>query len=232
VYIGLMAKKGQKLRTSRRTEQPEETLVLLKRELRRRGMSDEEIDATIRKKRRRKVLEFNLVKARHLMPHEINSPLPKPSVKQRNRETRPGTSHELCTVEFAADRLKLHRKTVLRFIRDGRLRARRIGKSYRILRNDLEEFAGIPVPAESPASDAWVTSIVDVPGVDPQVAQRWARMIPAALNSRFGHGNTRAEIVYEVERAHLKIIFVGAPAETETLLGTIRVWLEQLKPTS
>src|SRR5436190_13703863 len=91
---------------------PPESVDLLKKELRRRGMTEAEIEATLRKKNRRKVLEFNIVTSRHLLPHEINSPLRKPK----------GTSQELCTVHFAAERLKLHPKTVLRFIREGRLK--------------------------------------------------------------------------------------------------------------
>src|SRR5262245_37744597 len=132
-----MAKQSKKSRSSYSGQQPEEGIVLLKKELRRRGMTDAEIEATLRKKRRRKKLEFNIVKSRHLMPHEINSPLAKPksrAVQPRSREPRLQYGDELCTVHFAADRLKLHPKTVQRLIREGRLRATRIGKSYRIRR--------------------------------------------------------------------------------------------------
>lgn len=46
-----------------------------------------------------------------------------------------------------------------------------------------------------------------------------------------GQGSTvRAEIIYEPERAHLKIVVVGAPSDTVHLLSLIRVWLEQLEP--
>jgi excisionase family DNA binding protein len=38
----------------------------------------------------------------------------------------------LVTVEQAAEELKLHPKTVLRYIHEGRLEATRIGKAYRI----------------------------------------------------------------------------------------------------
>jgi excisionase family DNA binding protein len=57
-------------------------------------------------------------------------------------------SEELCTVGFAATQLKLHPKTILRFIREGRLRATRVGKAFRILRADLDAFAGIPQRGE------------------------------------------------------------------------------------
>jgi len=137
---------------------------------------------------------------------------------------------ELCTVDFAAERLQLHPKTVLRFIRAGRLRATRVGKSYRIVRADLDSFAGIPAQAPAPSAQAWVTTIVDVPGVGPELAQRWARQLPSALQSKpRDRPPLRADLIYEPERAHLKIIVIGAPAESVALLSLIRVWLEQLR---
>src|SRR3954464_6264237 len=88
-------------------------------------------------------------------------------------------SEEVYTVEHAAERLKLHPKTVLRFIRDGRLRATRLGKSYRILRSDLETLAGA-APARSDGVSARVTAIVDLDGLDDQRAQRLSVLLSSA----------------------------------------------------
>jgi excisionase family DNA binding protein len=215
--------------------EPQESLVLLKKELQRRGMTDSEIESTLRKKRRRKVLEFNVVKSRHLMPHEINSPARKrkpPAAKPHDREPRHHASSELFTVHFAAQRLKLHPKTVLRFIREGRLRATRIGKSYRILRGDLEAFAGLPISTEPPAPEASVTSIIDVPGVGPELAQKWARTIPAVLYSRVGNGpHLHAEVMYEADRSHLKIVLLGAPDDMAKMISMIRTMIEHSRTT-
>lgn len=52
-------------------------------------------------------------------------------------------SQTFFTVDQVADRLGLHPKTVLRLIAAERLRATKIGKSYRILRGDLDAFAGV-----------------------------------------------------------------------------------------
>jgi excisionase family DNA binding protein len=143
--------------------------------------------------------------------------------------SRVRTGEELCTVEFAAERLKLHPKTVLRFIRAGKLRASRPGKAYRILRSDLEAFAGVPDAAPQAVPDARVTCIVDVPDVGPQLAQKWQRAVPAALQARSaGSIPLRVDIVYEPERSHLKIVAVGDPGDVLYLLSLIRVWLEQL----
>ena len=138
-------------------------------------------------------------------------------------------SGELCTVDFAAERLKLHPKTVLRYIHEGRLKATRIGKAYRILRADIEALAGQPAPAERSSDDAWVTCIVDIPGTGPELAQKWARTLPAVLQGRRGGGPPlRADVIYEPDRSHLKIVVVGSPNDTVELMLVIRAWLDQL----
>lgn len=145
--------------------------------------------------------------------------------------TRPA-AEELRTVDDAAQLLKLHPKTVLRFIRRGRLPATRVGKAYRIRRADLDALAGIPASPSPTPADAWATSIVDVPGVGPELAQKWARTVTSALNARkrTGGPQMRVDVVYEPERSHLKIVFVGSPGDAARLLGLVPVWLEQLRP--
>jgi hypothetical protein len=41
-------------------------------------------------------------------------------------------------------------------------------------------------------------------------------------------GDVHAEVIHDAETAQLKIIIVGAIAETRSLLGLLQVWLEQL----
>lgn len=138
---------------------------------------------------------------------------------------------ELCTAAFAARHLKLHVKTVLRFIREGRLRATRVGRGYRIVRSDLETFAGVSADAHAFVDDTSVTSIVDIPRVEPDLAQKWARTVTAALNApRPGGRPLRADVIYDTDRSLLKIIIVGGPHETLKLLGLVQVWLDQLRP--
>ena len=66
-------------------------------------------------------------------------------------------SGSLYTVEQAAERLKLHPKTVLRMIREGRLKAARIGKAYRIAGDDLDAVAGVARAEAREASDTRAT---------------------------------------------------------------------------
>jgi excisionase family DNA binding protein len=154
-----------------------------------------------------------------------------PVKKRRSKlEHPPRVSDELCTVHFAAEQLKLHRKTILRFIREGRLPAVRVGKSYRIKRSDLQTLAGLPAQHDIPAPSPSVTSIIDIPGVGPELARKWASTVTSALNARpRDSAPMRAEVLYESERSHLKIIVIGAPSDTVHLLSMIRIWLEQLR---
>jgi len=45
---------------------------------------------------------------------------------------------EILTPEQAADYLQVNRETIYRYIRDGRLTASRIGRSYRIRKQSVE----------------------------------------------------------------------------------------------
>ena len=136
-------------------------------------------------------------------------------------------SEELYTVEFAAQRLKLHPTTILRFIRDGRLAAAKVGKSYRILRSELDKLAGAPVRPGSLLGGARVTSIVDVAGVDAERARRLGAMTTAALSARSHTGaSMRADVIHDPDASHLKIVLVGPPNDTATLLGLLQIWLD------
>ena len=134
-------------------------------------------------------------------------------------------SEEVYTVEQFAERLKLHPKTVLRFIRDGRLRAVKVGKSYRILRSDLEAMTGV-VRGDAPSA-ARVTSIVDIPDVDADLAQRLARQLPAM---RMGQTTPAApmslDVAYDPARRHLKVVIVGSPDDTAAMLKMLKVLTE------
>jgi excisionase family DNA binding protein len=119
------------------------------------------------------------------------------------------------SVEQVAGMLGLHVKTVRGYVRDGRLKAVRIGRQYRIAAADLEEFTGHSVPAS-----AWetarrrrhveVSSIVQIDAISPAAMSRLATTVMAAVAGRSAEdAPLRIETVYDEERASLKIILVG-----------------------
>jgi excisionase family DNA binding protein len=130
-------------------------------------------------------------------------------------------TEELYTVDAAAERLKLHNKTVLRFIREGRLRATKVGKQYRILRSDLYAFAGVVQSAQE-AATARVTAVIDVAGVDDALLRRLTSVL---LGARIG--NERAaqamtiDIAHDPGRVAAKVIAVGIPADVAQLLTLV-----------
>jgi hypothetical protein len=110
---------------------------------------------------------------------------------------------------------------VLRFIKDGRVRAVKVGKSYRILRTDLEAMTGVTYGQR--AREIRVTSIVDLPDVDKPLAQHLARMLPSLRMGRETPAEPMSlDIAYDEARRHLKIVVVGAPADTASVLTVIK----------
>jgi helix-turn-helix protein len=77
---------------------------------------------------------------------------------------------------------------VRRFIRDGRLPAKRIGKEYRITRSALDEFAGTPATEPSDAAiprtrQVLVSSIVDVDAISCPMMYRPRRRLRARVHA-------------------------------------------------
>lgn len=127
-------------------------------------------------------------------------------------------SGELLTVDAAAKLLQLHPKTVLRFIRQGRLRASKVGKQYRVLRSDLNAFAGAGGPPD--ASEAKATSIVDIEDVDAALLQRLsAVLLGASQGSR--QAPVSLDIVHDPARHSVKVIVIAAPADAAVLLSLV-----------
>ena len=112
-------------------------------------------------------------------------------------------TEKLFSVEAAAERLQLHTRTVLRFIREGRLRATKVGKQYRILGTDLDALAGISVAQTLP--QARVTAVVDIPDVD----ERLLRSLTATLMGAAA-GPARRDNPLSVNRASSVRDYLGS----------------------
>jgi len=139
------------------------------------------------------------------------------------------------SIEQVADVLGLHVRTVRNYVREGKLKAVRIGKQYRIAREDLEAMTGRPtavldrdsVPRQRHVE---VSSIVEIDAIGQEQAMRLANMLPAAAKSRpEGDAPLRVETIYNEERARLKVILTGSIASCTALLQAINFYLEARK---
>jgi len=134
------------------------------------------------------------------------------------------------TVERAAARLAVHPKTLLRFIRDGRLRATRIGKSWRVLESDLNAFAGAPASVQPAREPPRVTAIVDLPAISVETSSRLATALQATLIAREERPRPiKLDTVYDPERSHLKVIIVADALDAARLLEAVHGFAEAFR---
>ena len=144
-------------------------------------------------------------------------------------------AQDLYSVEQVADMLGLHVRTVRNYVRDGRLKAVRIGKQYRIAREDLEAFTGRPVagtPRETArrSRHAGVSSIVEIDAIDRELTYRITTFLSAVSSGRHKDGVAaqplRIDTIYDEERARLKLIITGDLTTTRDILGFVQSMLE------
>ena len=142
-------------------------------------------------------------------------------------------AQDLLSVFDIAARLNLHVKTVRSYVRDGRLKAIRIGKSYRILRSDLEAFTGQPLPpSESEMArrqrHVEVSSVMQIDAISVETSSQLESSLAA-----FVHGNSkgneplRIESIYDREIGRMKVILLGSANGTGAALRFISALLEK-----
>ncbi|KFG97390.1 DNA-binding protein [Burkholderia paludis] len=131
------------------------------------------------------------------------------------------------TVDESAARLRLHPKTVLRFIREGKLRATRVGRAYRILDADLAAFAPTTPAAPMPRA-VRVTSIVDIPDASQSLHQYLSRSLHAMASGRASYAEpVRIDVAFDPAASQVKIIVAATPADTAALLSSLEALLRQ-----
>jgi excisionase family DNA binding protein len=140
-----------------------------------------------------------------------------------------GTSSNpsLLSVDQVAAQLGMHVRTVRRYVREGRLKAVRIGKQYRIAASDLAALTGQPVPAIEPAISRLrhmeASTVVQVDAISPEDAMRVVKGVGGAIRGRDRNTDTplRVDTVYDEVRARLKVIITGSLPTTTYLLQLV-----------
>jgi excisionase family DNA binding protein len=126
-----------------------------------------------------------------------------------------------------AERLGLHVRTVRAYVRTGRLRAIRIGKQYRVSREELEAIVGASNTRDAVARRrrAEVSSVIQMDAVLESTAHRVTEHLRGAVKTPRNDGSAlRVETIYDAGHAHLKVIVIGslsAAAHIFGLLGAI-----------
>ena len=129
----------------------------------------------------------------------------------------------LLSVEQVAAQLGLHVRTVRAYLRSGRLKGIRIGKQYRIAREEIARLTGRGGPLEPVVRHRHVdvSSIVQVDAISAESVDRVTNMLMAAAKApREEDHPLRIDTTYDDERARLKVFISGSP---ETTIGLLRL---------
>ena len=133
------------------------------------------------------------------------------------------------SLEQVAELLGLHVRTVRSYVRNGRLKAVRIGKQYRVAREDLERIAG-PQDSRTPLAQhrqAEVSSVVQVDAVTQETASRIIDRLSDAVKTPRNDGSAlRIETIYDHGHAQMKVIVIGSLPVAANIFKLLDVLLE------
>ena len=142
------------------------------------------------------------------------------------------------SIKKVAELLSVHQKTVLRYIKEGRLKANKVGGRWRIHGNDLTSFVGFKNMNEADpprqqkqkseiTPEPWVSSVVHVENIDREESIRISNTLVAVTNSNVNEDKRRRiDVVYFEEDLKLQILIWGSLDFTGDIL---RILEELLK---
>ena len=138
------------------------------------------------------------------------------------------------SVEDLSRILDMHPKTVRRFLREGILKGRKIGREWKVRQQDLAEFTHgelkeSPIPSNAhtgpriPAK-VNVSAVIEVIGKDSDEASRISNSLMALLNTKGpGWGETRFDFIYHPEEAKARYILFGPPAFISEIMKVFQI---------
>ena len=129
------------------------------------------------------------------------------------------------SVEEIAKALEHHPKTIQRYIREGRIKAVKVGKSWRVSEMDFRAFmnaADVVVTHPDQSRQVTVSSVVDIPIVDAEDGIRIANMLAASLEgARMRHGHSSLNIQFIEIENKIRIMLWGSVGFMEDMMQLI-----------
>ena len=149
---------------------------------------------------------------------------------------------KLYSIAELTDILKLHPKTILRFIHEGKIKARKIGRSWMVGAGELREFAHAEfAPSESSrlaagelpdyaslAGRISVSTVVEIDEQNSEEASRISNSLFAMLNCKDeSWGQSRFDFFYYPEVKKAKYVLYGTPKFIAAILGSFDMLASQ-----
>ncbi len=127
----------------------------------------------------------------------------------------------LYSVEDVSKILQLHPKTIVRFIHDGKIKAQKIGREWRISQEALKEYSHAELstpslPKEEPQYDTLesrmiISAVIEIREQNSEEASRLANSITAALHCKDpSWGQCRFDSFYYPENRLSKFVLYGS----------------------
>lgn len=131
--------------------------------------------------------------------------------------------HNMYSVTELSDILDLHPKTVRRFIREGKIKGTKIGRSWKVHQSDLRQYTHSELTNEvkdevvySPADNPdriTVSAVIEIWEKNSDEASRISNSLIALLNTKDpSWGKTRYDFIYQPEVGKARFILYGSPA--------------------
>lgn len=149
------------------------------------------------------------------------------------------------TIDQIADLLGMHHKTIRKFINEGKLGARKVGKQWRISGHDLSTFMEkndfsvskedkkeenefeFTSSGEVSEHNINVSTVVDINNISPDEYMKISNTLVAITNSRDSKiGKAAINAKYYTEDRKLKVVLWGSIDFTQEMLSTITLLTE------
>ncbi|MDD3269025.1 MAG: helix-turn-helix domain-containing protein [Syntrophomonadaceae bacterium] len=139
--------------------------------------------------------------------------------------------NKLYSISDLSKILNLHQKTILRFIHEGKIKARKIGRTWRVSEDELKAFchgelSGQPAPELPVEYDTLkdrisVSAVVEINEQNSEEASRISNSMIAMLNcNRDSNGKSRFDFFYYPEIQKAKYVFYGTPNFIARIINT------------
>lgn len=135
------------------------------------------------------------------------------------------------TVDQIADMLKIHPKTVQRYIREGKLKANKVGKSWRVSGHDLSIFTegsgdNVSMPFDAGESNTRkeikVSAVIDIPVSNTDASIRIANTLTAVLKAKSAeYGDSSLQTQFLMPENVIRVMLWGNLKFTQIMMDYI-----------
>jgi excisionase family DNA binding protein len=136
-------------------------------------------------------------------------------------------SQKFYTVEEISKMLDMHIKTIQRYIREGKIKASKVGKAWKVSGHDLSTFLG-EEPKIEEQKPAKVSTVVDIELYEKDEVMRITNMLNASLQMKdSSYSGCTLNTMYIESENMLRIMLWGNLKFTEIMIGSIRSLTER-----